>query len=168
MASAETLAAGLAAAQKARTELSQAIADRHGFAQTPDRRPRSAAATPRQRRHTRCLRSGPRPLRPEPGEAPGFAEAKGSLPCPFWARFCAAPGEADAAGVRRPGLTLATGPRALVTTPWPATIRYVGPLLNYGNVMILEPGEGYLLVLAGMHTLYGEVERSSPPGRRSA
>ncbi|MES2541235.1 MAG: peptidoglycan DD-metalloendopeptidase family protein, partial [Pseudomonadota bacterium] len=65
--------------------------------------------------------------------------------------------EADATGVRRPGITLATQPRALVTAPWPATIRYRGPLLDYGNVMILEPGDGYLLVLAGMETLYGEV-----------
>jgi septal ring factor EnvC (AmiA/AmiB activator) len=66
-------------------------------------------------------------------------------------------GEADAAGVRRPGLTLATRPRALVTAPWPATIRYRGPLLDYGNVMIVEPGGGYLLVLAGLGTVYGEV-----------
>ena len=54
-------------------------------------------------------------------------------------------------------MTLATQPRALVTAPWPATIRYRGPLLDYGNVMILEPGDGYLMVLAGMETLYGEV-----------
>jgi septal ring factor EnvC (AmiA/AmiB activator) len=67
------------------------------------------------------------------------------------------PGEADAAGVRRPGVTLATQARALVTAPWPATIRYRGPLLDYGNVMIVEPGDGYLLVLAGLDLLYGEV-----------
>ena len=54
-------------------------------------------------------------------------------------------------------MTLATQARALVTAPWPATIRFRGPLLDYGNVMILEPGDGYLLVLSGMETLYGEV-----------
>ena len=64
---------------------------------------------------------------------------------------------ADATGTRRPGLTLATRAHALVLSPWPATIRYRGPLLDYGNVMILEPGGGYLLVLAGMDILYGEV-----------
>ena len=52
---------------------------------------------------------------------------------------------------------IATAPAALVTTPWPATIRYRGPLLDYGNVMILEPAQGYLLVLAGLGTVYGEV-----------
>jgi septal ring factor EnvC (AmiA/AmiB activator) len=67
------------------------------------------------------------------------------------------PGEADAAGVRRPGLVLATRPRALVTASATATIRYRGPLLDYGNVMILDPGGGYLLIFARMETVYGEV-----------
>jgi len=68
------------------------------------------------------------------------------------------PGIMDpAAGIRRPGLLVATRPSALVTTPWPATIRYRGPLLDYGNVMILEPASGYVLVLAGLGVVYGEV-----------
>jgi septal ring factor EnvC (AmiA/AmiB activator) len=63
-------------------------------------------------------------------------------------------GEADAAGVTRPGLVYATRPNALVTAPWPASVRYAGPLLDYGNVIILEPEGGYLLVLAGLGALY--------------
>jgi septal ring factor EnvC (AmiA/AmiB activator) len=47
--------------------------------------------------------------------------------------------EADAAGVARPGPGAATRPNALATTPWPASVRYAGPLLDYGNVIILEP-----------------------------
>jgi septal ring factor EnvC (AmiA/AmiB activator) len=63
--------------------------------------------------------------------------------------------EADAAGIRRPGLLVATRPRALVTSPWPSTVRYAGPLLDYGNVIILEPQNGYLLVLGGLAEVYG-------------
>jgi septal ring factor EnvC (AmiA/AmiB activator) len=74
----------------------------------------------------------------------------------------------DAAGIRRPGLVIATPPRALVTSPWPATIRYRGPLLDYGNVIILEPASGYLLVLAGLDEVYGEIgevlEAGAPVG----
>lgn len=84
-----------------------------------------------------------------------FAQAAGSLPLPVFGRLLRRAGEADAAGVVRPGLLLATRPAALVTTPWPATIRYRGPLLDYGNVMILEPAKGYLLILAGMGTVFG-------------
>jgi septal ring factor EnvC (AmiA/AmiB activator) len=66
--------------------------------------------------------------------------------------------------VRRPGLLIATRARALVTAPWPATIRYRGPLLDYGNVMILELGRGYLLILGGLETVYGEVGEVVPSG----
>jgi len=62
--------------------------------------------------------------------------------------------EADAAGIRRPGVLIATGPAALVTSPLPATLRFVGPLLDYGNVMILEPARDVLMVLGGLSEVY--------------
>ena len=65
------------------------------------------------------------------------------------------PGEADAAGVARPGVLLATRSGALVTSPTAATIRYRGPLLDLGEVMILEMGPDKLLVLAGLGVSYG-------------
>ena len=95
-----------------------------------------------------------------------FAAARGRLPLPVAGVLLAGSGEADAAGVARPGLLLATAPGALVTTPWPGTVRYAGPLLDYGNVIVLEPQSGYLLVLAGLGDLYaatGSVVRSGDP-----
>ncbi len=86
-----------------------------------------------------------------------FETAKGGLDLPVQGRLLRGFRESDAAGVRRPGLLIATEARALVTTPWPATIRYAGPLLDHGNVMILEPEQGYLLVIAGLNDVYGEV-----------
>ena len=50
----------------------------------------------------------------------------------------------------------ATRPAALVTSPWAATIRYRGPLLDYGNVIVLEPGGGYLMIIAGLQDVFGE------------
>jgi septal ring factor EnvC (AmiA/AmiB activator) len=150
----ETLANGLAAAQEARTGLSQAMSDRtelpRRFLDDPDvlRDLLESADT---------LDGFAAGLSPDAEGDTSFAAAKGTLPLPVLGRTLRTPDEADATGTRRPGLTLATGPRALVTAPWPATIRYRGPLLDYGNVMILEPGDGYLLVLAGLDVLYGEV-----------
>ncbi|WP_050527495.1 murein hydrolase activator EnvC family protein [Pseudorhodobacter aquimaris] len=86
-----------------------------------------------------------------------FATAKGNLLLPTLGSLLRRANEADASGTRRPGMTLSTRPQALVTAPWAGTIRYLGPLLDYGNVIILEPGGGYLLVLAGLETVYGEV-----------
>ncbi|MEL6550888.1 MAG: peptidoglycan DD-metalloendopeptidase family protein [Pseudomonadota bacterium] len=75
-------------------------------------------------------------------------------------------GEADAAGISRPGLILATEPAALVTAPSAGTVRFEGPLLDYGNVMILEPARDVLLVLAGLEDIYvsaGDVITTGAP-----
>jgi murein hydrolase activator len=95
-----------------------------------------------------------------------FSAAKGRLPLPVDGVLLSGFGAADAAGVARPGLLVAAAPRALVTAPWPGTVRYAGPLLDYGNVVILEPEAGYLLVLAGLGDLFaasGSVVRQDDP-----
>jgi septal ring factor EnvC (AmiA/AmiB activator) len=150
----ETLEAGLVAAQTARTELSQAISDRTDL---PRRFVEDADALRLLLESADTLDAFAAGLAVDTAAGPGFADQKGRLPLPVLGTVLRRPGEADPTGARRPGLTLATQGRALVTAPWPATIRFRGPLLDYGNVMILEPGEGYLLVMAGLDVLYGEV-----------
>lgn len=150
----ETLATGLATAQEARTALSQAISDRTDLPRRFTEDPEVLRGLLESADTLDAFAAG---LSPDAEAGTSFADARGKLPLPALGIVLRKPGEADAAGVRRPGVTLATQTRALVTAPWPATIRYRGPLLDYGNVMILEPGDGYLLVLAGMETLYGEV-----------
>lgn len=154
----QTLEDGLAAAQAARTALSQAMSDRTDL---PRRFAEDPGALRSLLQSADTLDAFAAGLAPDAAGAAapeaGFADQRGRLPLPALGTLLRRPDEADAAGVRRPGVTLATAPGALVTAPWPATIRYRGPLLDYGNVMILEPGDGYLLVLAGLDVLYGEV-----------
>ena len=149
------LTAALERAQDARSQLSQAIADRRML---PDNFTRDDAAMAELIGSVDSLDGLAEMLATEPPEAapdlPDFAEARGALPLPVLGTRLRSYGEADAAGVTRPGLVYATRPRALVTAPWPATVRYAGPLPDYGNVIILEPEGGYLLVLAGVGTLY--------------
>jgi septal ring factor EnvC (AmiA/AmiB activator) len=98
------------------------------------------------------------------GSLPGIGPRKGSLPLPVEGVILHRAGEPDAAGITRPGIVMATRPRALVTTPVPATLRYRGPLLDYGNVIILEPQAGILLVFAGLDTVYGRIGEVLPGG----
>ncbi|MCU0855185.1 MAG: peptidoglycan DD-metalloendopeptidase family protein [Rhodobacteraceae bacterium] len=160
----ETLEDGLAAAQAARTALGDAAADRAG---TPN---------PTEEAIVLALLNGADTLdafassltSAEAGEvgADAFSAARGRLPLPVNGVLLAGYGAADAAGVARPGLLLAAAPRALVSAPFPGTVRYAGPLLDYGNVIILEPEAGYLLVLAGLGDLYaatGTVVRQDDP-----
>ena len=93
-----------------------------------------------------------------------FTAAKGTLPSPVSGTVLRRWKEADAAGIKRPGWLIATRPLSLVTAPWPATIRYLGPLLDYGNVIILEPDAGTLMVLAGLDEVYGEPGQVVPAG----
>ena len=93
---------------------------------------------------------------------PSVRERKGNLNLPVRGKILRKFKEADAAGVQRTGIILATDPRAIVISPTAATIRYLGPLLDYGNVAILEPENGLLFVFAGMDTLYGEIGQVIP------
>ena len=160
MSAGETLSTGLAAAQTARTALSQAMSDRTDLPLRFTEEPETLRILLESTDTLDAFAAGLAPGDGDNGTASNagsFVAAKGSLPLPVLGRVLRLPGEADATGTRRPGVTLATQPGALVTAPWPSTIRFRGPLLDYGNVMILEPGDGYLLVLAGLEVLYGEV-----------
>jgi septal ring factor EnvC (AmiA/AmiB activator) len=160
----ETLMRGLQSAQAARTALSQAVSDRidlpRRFTDDPDmlRNLLESADT------LDAFAAGLAPAADDGGAVASFASAKGTLPLPALGQILLRAEEADAAGVRRPGLTLGTRPKAILTLPWPATVRYIGPLLDYGNVIVLEPGDGYLLVLAGMETVYGALGEVLPAG----
>ena len=76
--------------------------------------------------------------------------------------------EPDAAGVRRPGVVLRAGPLSLVRAPADAAVRYAGPFLEYGYVVVLEPAPGTMVVLAGLAQLRARagatVERGEPLG----
>ena len=86
---------------------------------------------------------------------PPLDDRIGGLLLPVRGRVLHGANEPDAAGIERPGLIMATRPGALVTAPTAATIRYLGPLLDYGNVVILEPQTDTLFVFAGLDITYG-------------
>ncbi len=156
LAAGETLARGLQAAQDARSALSQAISDRTELPRRFTEDPEALKLLLESADTLQAFAAGLDVSGTETAGSP-FAARKGSLPLPVLGTLLRRPDEADAAGVRRPGLTLATRPAALVAAPTAATIRYLGPLLDYGNVIVLEPGDGYLLVLAGLGAVYGDV-----------
>lgn len=165
----EQLAQGLDGVQKARTALSQAVADRTDLPRRFTADPEGTALLIASAETLTSFATGLSAIvegdrvAAAPPSVP-VETRKGALDLPVPGRVLRRAGEADAAGITRPGLVLATRPRALVTTPFAATIRYLGPLLDYGNVMILEPQPGILLVLAGLDVVYGSVGQVLPEG----
>ena len=149
-----TLGQGLAAAQAARSDLSQAMSDRTKLPKRFTEDPEVLRGLLESADTLEAFAGG---LALDDSGNASFADQQGKLDLPALGTLLLKPNETDVRGVTRPGMTLATRPAALVTSPWAATIRYRGPLLDYGNVMIIEPGGGYLMVLGGLDQVYGEV-----------
>lgn len=162
----ETLEKGLNGVQQARAELSQAMADRTNLPRRFTEDPVKTAILIASAETLSGFASGLSQIAENeaPGSLPDIAHRKGQLPLPAQGVVLRHAGEADATGISRPGLILATRPRALVSTPTAATIRYQGPLLDYGNVMILEPQAGLLFVFAGLDVVYGQIGQVLPSG----
>lgn len=163
---ANTLQTGLANIQIARTALSQAMADRidlpRKFTEDPVKTALLIAAT----ETLDGFAAGLSQISENEADLdlPAASNRKGQLPLPVAGEILRRAGEIDAAGVARPGVLIATRPRALVTTPAAATIRYRGPLLDYGLVSILEPEPDILFVFAGLDTVFGETGQVLPEG----
>ncbi|SLN30867.1 murein hydrolase activator EnvC family protein [Pseudooctadecabacter jejudonensis] len=156
------LADGLQGAQDARAALSKAIADRTDLPSRFAEDPVQTALLLASSETLEAFASGL--VETQTGSGPDAATVKGAIPLPVEGQVLRGFNEADAAGIARPGFVIATRPRALVTTPVPATVRYAGPLLDYGNVMILEPAKDVLWVLAGLEQVFGEVGQIVPEG----
>ena len=56
----------------------------------------------------------------------------------------------DASGARRPGQVIEASPRAQVRAPAAGVVRYAGPFLDFGQVIVLEVTPGVTIVLAGL------------------
>ncbi|MHA7875294.1 murein hydrolase activator EnvC family protein [Roseivivax sp.] len=163
---AEDLRDGLEGLQTARAALSQAVADRTDLPQRFTEDPARIGALISATETLSGFASGLSDLT-EGAVAPTEEDAAlkpGAVPLPVAGQLLRRAGEADAAGVTRPGVVLATAPGALVTTPVSATIRYLGPLLDYGLVAVLEPKPDLLFVLAGLGTVYGAAGQVLPAG----
>lgn len=155
---ADMLGRGLASVQEARRLLASAVTDRSSMPTRFGENPAELQQLEESATSLSDFAAGLAGLETDVGPPlEDFAGAEGSLPLPVAGTVIRSYDQADAAGVQRPGIVIAAPPASLVTTPWPATIRFRGPLLDYGNVMIVEPARGYLLVFAGLDQVFGEV-----------
>lgn len=83
----------------------------------------------------------------------GFSEARGLLPLPVAGSQLRGFGESDGVGGTTRGISLTTRPNALVSAPSDAWVVYAGPFRSFGQLLILNAGGGYYLLLAGMQRI---------------
>ena len=82
-----------------------------------------------------------------------FASAKGLLPLPVNGNKIRDFGGSDGVGGVQKGISLATKPGSQVTTPCDGWVVYSGPFRSYGQLLILNAGGGYHVLIAGMERI---------------
>jgi len=87
------------------------------------------------------------------GPAIAFASAKGLLPFPVNGVKIRDFGASDGVGGLEKGLVLATRSGAQVTAPCDGWVVYAGTFRSYGQLLILNAGGGYHVLLAGMERM---------------
>ena len=91
------------------------------------------------------------PARTSPAIA--FASAKGLFALPVNGVKICEFGGSDGAGGAEKGISLATRAGAQVTTPCDGWVVYAGPFRSYGQLLILNAGGGYHVLIAGMERI---------------
>jgi len=79
-----------------------------------------------------------------------FEAVKGSLRLPAQGRRVKRFGDADAGGSTLKGISLQTREEARITAPADGWVVYSGPFRSYGQLLIINAGGGYHILLAGM------------------
>jgi septal ring factor EnvC (AmiA/AmiB activator) len=79
-----------------------------------------------------------------------FADAKGLLPLPVSGTLVKAFGDSDGIGGTEKGISIATRAGAPVASPVDGWVAFSGPYRTYGQLLIINAGAGYYIVLAGM------------------
>lgn len=117
----------------------------------------AALAQEQERKRQEALLAGPKL---------NLAEARGKLAYPAQGDILKRFGEADGLGGTLKGLAIATREGAQVVIPADGRIEFAGPFRSYGQLLILDAGEGYLMLLAGLETMTaatGQYVRAGEP-----
>jgi len=95
-----------------------------------------------------------------------FDDNRGRLDYPTQGQIVRKFGEADGFGGKAKGVFIATRAGAQVVTPADAHVEFAGPFRSYGELLILDTGDGYHLLLAGLGQVSigtGEFVRAGEP-----
>jgi len=108
--------------------------------------------------------------RPQPGQdaerliaptlrpaGPSIASARGQLSWPAHGKVIRRFGAETEAGASAHGVTWETRPNALVVAPWDGRIAFAGPFRRFGEILIIDHGEGYHSLIAGLGQIDAEL-----------
>jgi murein hydrolase activator len=82
--------------------------------------------------------------------ATSFSAQRGALTLPVAGTITTQFGEILATGGDSEGVVIQAAPGSRVVTPYDGRVVYAGPFRDYGHLLIIDHGEGYHTVLAGL------------------
>jgi septal ring factor EnvC (AmiA/AmiB activator) len=82
-----------------------------------------------------------------------FADLRGQLAYPAGGQIAKRFGDDTGLGQALDGIVISTAPAAMVTSPVTGLVEFAGPFRSYGEMVIINPGKGYLILLAGLGQL---------------
>ena len=122
--------------------------------------PANAAAAKAAARHPKTPAGGGSRAKPTSlgsadrlAPAVSFVDARGLLPLPVNGKPVRSYGDKDALGAKTEGISIATRPGAQVSAPSDGWVVYAGPFRSYGQLLIINAGDGYHVLLAGMERI---------------
>ncbi|MBG6178638.1 septal ring factor EnvC (AmiA/AmiB activator) [Labrenzia sp. EL_208] len=86
-----------------------------------------------------------------------FDDARGRLPQPVAGTMLKGFGQEDEFGGLTEGQSIATRPGSNVTSPADGWVVYSGPFRSFGQLLILNTGDGYHVLLAGLDRIDAEL-----------
>jgi murein hydrolase activator len=126
---------------------------------------REAAEEAKRAEEARRLKEAKAKSSPAPGGERGFSDmtriapavefskTKGLLPMPVRGILVQQFGAPDGLGDPSEGMSVATNANATVISPADGWVVYSGPFRSYGQLLILNAGSGYHVILAGMDSV---------------
>jgi len=93
-----------------------------------------------------------------------FSSTKGRLEYPVQGQILKRFGQDDGLGSELRGMAVATRALAQVTAPADGKVEFAGPFRSYGQLLILDAGEGYLVLMAGMKEISADIGQTVRAG----
>lgn len=93
-----------------------------------------------------------------------FTQNKGKIEYPVQGEKLKQFGDDNGLGGTLDGLAIAAAADARVISPVDGRVEFAGPFRSYGQLLILNVGEGYLVLLAGMNQISAEIGQSIRAG----
>ena len=93
-----------------------------------------------------------------------FSSTQGHLDYPVQGQILRRFGQNDGLGSELRGLAVATRAQAQVISPADGKVEFAGPFRSYGQLLILDAGEGYLVLMAGMKEISADIGQSVRAG----